>query len=127
MPFPPHLYDQIMHKALSSDIRKNILLSLSKGDKYLSEIALELEKKPQTTDFHLNILVEIGLIESEWRAGKKYYILKDKKIIEFISAGKPIPEKFRHKPPHEIVVDEMQRFSKRLKAVEDKLDKLMKK
>ncbi len=127
MAFPPHLFDEIMHKALSSDIRKKILLSLSKKDEYLSEIAKNIGKKPQTTDFHLNVLSEIGLINSEWRAGKKYYFLKDRKIIEFISTRKPIPERFRHKPSHEIVIEEMQKFSKRLKIVEDKLDELLKK
>ncbi len=125
MPLPPHLFDEIVHKALASDIRRQILLSLSKGDKYLSEIANEIGKKPQTVDFHVNILSEIGLINSEWRQGKKYYMLKDKKIIEFIIKRKPIPEKFRHKPPHEIVVDEMKEFSKRLDKIEEKLDKLL--
>ena len=65
MSLPPHLFDEIVHKALSSDIRRQILLSLSKEDKYLSEIANEIGKKPQTVDFHVNILSEIGLINTE--------------------------------------------------------------
>ena len=69
----PHLFDEIMHRALSSDVRREILLSLEKRDKYLTEIAEEIKKKPQTIDFHLNLLEEIGLVKGEWREGKKYY------------------------------------------------------
>ncbi|NQV08860.1 winged helix-turn-helix transcriptional regulator [Candidatus Woesearchaeota archaeon] len=124
MPLPPHLFDEILHKALASDIRRRILLSLSKKDKYLSEIAAEVEKKPQTVNFHLNVLSEIGLIEGAWKEGKKYYSLMDKKIIGFISERKPIPERL-HKPPHEIVADAMDKFSKRLDRIEEKLDMLL--
>ena len=52
----PPLFDEIVHKALSSEIRRKILLSLEKKDKYLTEIASEIKKKPQTIDFHLAIL-----------------------------------------------------------------------
>jgi len=127
MPIPPHLFDEIVHKALASGTRRKILLILAKGERYLSEIANEIDKKPQTVDFHLNVLSEIGLVRSEWKEGKKYYSLKNKKIVEFITERKPIPEKFRHKPPHEIVMDSMQDFSKRLDALEKKIDLLLKK
>jgi DNA-binding transcriptional ArsR family regulator len=126
-PMPPHLFDEIVHKALSSDTRRKILLILAKDEKYLSEIAQEVGKKPQTVDFHLNVLSEVGIVTSEWKKGKKYYTLKNKKIIEFITKRKPIPEKFRHKPPHEIVIDSMNSFSKRLDALEKKIDLLLKK
>ena len=112
-PLPPHLFDDIVHKALASNIRRDILLSLSKKTKYLSEIAAEINKKPQTTDFHLSILQEIGLIESEWIEGKKYYSLKDKRIMDFLRGRKPMPADFRPKPPHEIVLDAWQDIAKR--------------
>jgi len=83
----PPLQDEIFHKALSSDIRRGILVSLAKKEKYLSEISNEIEKKPQTVDFHLNLLEESGLIDSEWKEGKKYYFLKDRKMPHH----KPIP------------------------------------
>ena len=127
MPLPTLLFDEIVHKALASNIRRNILLSLSKGDKYLSEVANEAGKKPQTADFHLNILCEIGLVKSEWREGKKYYILKEKKITEFITQRKPIPERFRHKLPNEIVIESVNDFSKRMDAIEKKIDLLLEK
>jgi len=123
----PLLHEEIFHKALSSDIRREILISLSKREKYLSEISNELKKKPQTLDFHLNLLEEIDLIESEWKEGKKYYYLKDRKILEFIREGKAVPPHLRHKPPHEIVIDSMKELSKRLDRIEKKIDQLGKK
>lgn len=127
MPVPPHLFDEIVHKALASDIRRIILISLAKKEKYLSEISKEIGKKPQTVDFHLNVLAEIGLIESDWKEGKKYYFLKDKKILEFLQDRKPVPKEFRPRPPHEIVLDMWQDMKKRLDRIEKKIEKLEKK
>lgn len=118
------LFDEIVHKALSSEIRLKILLSLEKKDKYLTEIASEIKKKPQTIDFHLSLLEEIGLVKGEWREGKKYYSLKEKRILEFLKRRKAIPEEFRPKPPHEIVLDMWDDMKKRLDRIEKKIDKL---
>jgi len=122
----PPLQDEIFHKALSSDIRRGILVSLAKKEKYLSEISNEIEKKPQTVDFHLNLLEEIGLIDSEWKEGKKYYFLKDRKILDFLRGHKPVPLHLRHKAPHEIVIDAWNDLSKKLDRIEKKIDKLSK-
>jgi len=122
----PPLHHEIFHKALSSDIRRQILLSLSKKEKYLSEISKEINKKPQTVDFHLSLLEEIGLIEGEWKEGKKYYFLKNRKILDFIREGKTVPLHLRHKPPHEIVIDAWKDISKRLDRIEKKLDDIKK-
>ena len=121
----PPLHDEIFHKALSSDIRRVILLSLAKKEKYLSEISGEIKKKPQTIDFHLNLLEEIGLVESDWREGKKYYFLKDKKILDFLRERKPVPLHLRPKPPHEIVIDAWDDLSKKLDRIEKKIDRLL--
>src|SRR3989338_1223054 len=123
----PPLHEEIFHKALASDIRREILISLAKKEKYLSEISDEIKKKPQTVDFHLNLLVEIGLVESEWREGKKYYFLTDKKILDFLRGGKPVPLHLRPKPPHEIVIDAWDDLSKKLDRIEKKIDKLLEK
>lgn len=123
----PPLHDEIFHKALSSDIRREILLSLAKKQKYLSEISNELSKKPQTVDFHLKLLEEIGLVESEWKEGKKYYILKEKRILEFLKDRKPVPLGLRQKPPHEIVLEMWADMKKRLDRIEKKIDGLSKK
>jgi len=123
----PPFHHEIFHKALSSDIRREILISLSKEKKYLSEISSELNKKPQTLDFHLNLLQEIGLVDSEWKEGKKYYFLTDKKILDFLRHHKPVPLHLRHKPPHEIVAEAMENFNKRLDRIEKKLDRLLNK
>ncbi len=121
------IFEDIVHKALASEIRREILLSLVKGEKYLTEIAKEINKKPQTVDFHLTLLQEIGLVDSEWRKGKKYYILKNREIIDFLRHKKPVPAEFRPKPPHEIVLDAWKDIAKRLDRIEKKIDRLAKK
>lgn len=123
----PPIFDEIIHKALSSDMRREIILSLANKDKYLSEIASEIKKKPQSVDFHLNLLKEIGLVSSEWKEGKKYYSLKDKKIIDFIKKGNAIPAEFRPKPPHEIVLEMWQDMKVRFDRIEKRLERLEKK
>ena len=120
------LFEDIVHKALSSEVRRDILLSLSKGHKYLTEIANGIGKKPQTIDFHLTLLQEIGLVDSEWKKGRKYYALKNKDILDFLRDRKPIPAKFRPKPPHEIMLDAWKDITERLDRIERKLDKLSK-
>lgn len=121
------LFDEIVHRALSNDVRREILLSLEKKDKYLTEIAAEIKKKPQTIDFHLNLLEEIGLVKGEWREGKKYYSLKEKRILDFLRKRKAVPEEFRPKPPHEIVLDMWEDMKKRFDRIEKRLDKIEKK
>lgn len=123
----PPLHHEIFHKALSSDIRREILISLSKKEKYLSEISNEIKKKPQTIDFHLRLLEEIGLVESQWKEGKKYYLLKDRKILDFLKEGSAVPLHLRHKAPHEIVMDAMKTIMKRLDSIEEKINHLSKK
>ncbi len=122
----PHFFDEVLHKALSNDVRREILLCLEKKDKYLTEIAEEIKKKPQTIDFHLSLLEEIGLVSGEWREGKKYYSLKDKKILGFLRERKAVPAEFRPKPPHEIVLEMWEDMKTRLDKIERKLDKLSK-
>ena len=120
----PPFFDEIIHKALSNDVRREILLTLAKKDKYLSEIASEIKKKPQTIDFHLHLLEEIGLVSSEWKEGKKYYSLKDRRIIDFLRERKAIPAEFRPKPPHEIVLEMWDDMKKRLDRIEKKIERL---
>ena len=121
----PPIHEEIFHKALASEIRREILITLAKKEKYLSEISDEIKKKPQTVDFHLSLLQEIGLIDSEWKEGKKYYFLKDKKILDFLREGKPVPLHLRPKPPHEIVIDAWDDLSKKLDRIEKKIDRLL--
>jgi predicted transcriptional regulator len=123
MPLPPHLFDEIVHKALASEVRREILLSLSKKSKYLSELSKEINKKPQTVDFHLKLLEEIGIVESKWAEGKKVFSIKDKKILEFLKEKKHIPLEYRQKPPHEIVLDMWDDMKKRLERIEALLEK----
>jgi predicted transcriptional regulator len=120
------LFEDIVHKALASEIRRSILLSISEGEKYLTEIAQELDKKPQTIDFHLTLLAEIGLVESKWKEGKKYYFLKNREILRFLRERKPLPVGMHPKPPHEIVMDAWKDLSERMERIEKKIDRLLK-
>jgi len=119
-----HLSDEIVHRALANNVRREILLSLAGKEKYLSEIAEEIKKKPQTIDFHLNLLQEIGLIQSNVKNGKKYYVLTEKKVLDFLRHHDPVPAEFRPKPPHEIVLDMWKDMETKLDRIEKKLDKL---
>ena len=118
---PPHFGHGIFHRALANDTRRNILLSLAKNEKYLSEIALELDMKPQTVDFHLNMLEELGLVETAIRGGKKFYKLQDPHILEFLQDRKPVPPRF-HKPPHEATQDMLRKIKEQLDRIEKKLN-----
>jgi DNA-binding transcriptional ArsR family regulator len=121
------LFEDIVHKALASEIRREILLALSEKEKYLTEVANEIKRKPQTVDFHLHLLKEIGLVGSDWKEGKKYYYLKNKEILRFLRKREPVPEEFRPKPPHEIVLDMWEDMKARLDRIEKKVDKLVEK
>lgn len=120
---PPHVRESV-HKALSSDIRREILLELRDGSKYLSEIAEAVDKKPQTVDFHIDKLADAGLVEGERREGKKYYSLAAREIVKFLEEGEPLPPEHHPKPPHEIVRDAMEQFSERLERIEERLDRI---
>ncbi|MEE9323473.1 MAG: hypothetical protein V3U72_02915, partial [Candidatus Aenigmarchaeota archaeon] len=67
-----------------------------------------------------------GLVESEWRKGKKYYILKEKRIVDFLRERKPVPARFRPKPPHEIIQDMWEDVSEKLDKIEKRLEKIEK-
>ncbi|MEA2036937.1 MAG: winged helix-turn-helix domain-containing protein [Nanoarchaeota archaeon] len=124
---PPHVFDAMIHKAFSSPVRKQILLAISEKPKYLSEIGQEVSKKPQTIDFHLKVLVELGLVEANWIEGKKYFSIRDKNIVKFLKDEKPMVSHFHHKPPHQIVEEAMRQMEKKLTRIEKKLDKLLEK
>ena len=120
----PPIHDEIMHKALSSDTRREILLKIAQKEMYLSELAESLKMKPQSVDFHLRLLEEIGIVNSKWAQGKKYYSLADKRIIDFIKQGRAIPAEMRPKAPHEIVLDMWDDMKKRFDKIDLRLDKI---
>ena len=108
-------------------MRREIILFLGEGKKYLSEIAEHVDRAPQTVDFHLKRLEDSGVVFSSSEEGKAFYELKDKGILKFLGEEKPLPRKFHPKPPHEIVADAMADISKRLDAIESRLEKIEKK
>ena len=119
------MYEDNIHKALSSPMRRDIILFLSTGKKYLSEIAGHVHKTPQTVDFHLEILVKNGLINSSASEGKKYYELKDRGILKFLREKRPLPHAHHPKPPHEIILDVKDELNERMERIEKKLDELL--
>ncbi|MFH1294895.1 MAG: winged helix-turn-helix domain-containing protein [Candidatus Aenigmatarchaeota archaeon] len=120
------LFEDAVHKALASEIRREVLLSLAKKSKYLTEVAEEIKRKPQTVDFHLKLLEGIGMVESRLEQGKKYYTLKNKEILGFLRQRKPIPADFRPKPPQEIMLDAWKDLAERMDRIEKKIDKMNK-
>ena len=121
---PPHIFNAMVHKAFSSPVRKQILLQISKKPKYLSEIAQGIDKKPQTIDFHLRVLVELDIVECNWIEGKKYFSVKDKNILNFLKDKQPVVPHFSHKPPHQIVEDAMKKISNKLNSIEKRLTEI---
>jgi DNA-binding transcriptional ArsR family regulator len=113
-------------KALSSSIRQEIIIFLSNGEKYLSEIAEHLNKTPQTVDFHLNILQELGIVKGIERDGKKYYVLIDNEILKSFGPHGPRFGMHHHKPPHEIVLDIKDELNNRMDELERKMDLILK-
>jgi len=121
------LDEQNIHKALSSPARREIILFLGKGKKYLTQISEEVDKAPQTVDFHINILQNNGLVGAESEHGKKFYYLKDKSILRFLQDGRPLPPRHHPKPPHEVVLDAQKQLNGRMDAIEEKIDLILKK
>lgn len=116
-----------VHKALSSDVRREIIHFLGHGKKYLSEIAHHIDKTPQTTDFHLSILESSNFIKGSELEGKKFYELQNTDIAKFMGPGRPLPHGHHPKPPHEIVLDIKKELNERMDRIEKKLDKVLEK
>ena len=53
--------------------------------------------------------------------------MKEKRILDFLRKRKAVPEEFRPKPPHEIVLDMWDDMKKRFDRIEKRLDKIEKK
>lgn len=116
-----------IHRVLSSPMRREILLFLGDGKKYLSEIAEHIDRAPQTVDFHLKILSDAGLVASSSEGGKSFYELKDRSILKFLREKKPIPALHHPKPPHEIMEDARVEILEKLSEIENRLEKIEKK
>ncbi len=116
-----------IHRALSSPMRREIILFLGSGKKYLSEIAEHIQRAPQTVDFHLRILINAGLVEAFTEEGKAFYELKDKGILKFLREHRPVPALHHPKPPHEIVADSMAELKEKLALIEERLERIEKK
>ena len=115
-----------IHKALSSETRREIILFIGAGKKYLSKIAEHTGKTPQTIDFHLSILENNGIVKSAEEEGKRYYELRDKGILKFLEERRPLPPGMHPKPPHEIILDVKDELNERMGRIEEKLDRILK-
>ena len=64
--------DEEMFKALVSDTRRNIIKTLSEGDKTPTDLSRMLKKSKSTIVEHLEKLVNVGLVEKMERPGRKW-------------------------------------------------------
>ena len=116
-----------IHHILSSPMRREILLFLAGGKRYLSEIAEHTDRAPQTVDFHLRHLIDAGLVFSSKGEGKVFYELTDKSILKFLRDERPMPHKFHPKPPHEVMEAARAEILEKLAGIEKRLEKIEKK
>lgn len=121
------LKEHEIHHALSSPVRREILLFLGTGKKYLSEIAEHIDRAPQTVDFHLKILENTGLVSSSSQEGKVFFELKDRAILKFLRERRPIPALHHPKPPHEIMEEARVEILEKLSGIEKRLERIEKK
>ena len=115
---------QDVHRILGNSLRRMILLEIGKGEKYLTEIAKAVEREPQTVDFHLSKLEDIGVISSEQKHGKVFYRLVDSEVLNFLKEGTILPPHLHPKPPHEIIAEFQAEIREKLDGFENKLDRI---
>jgi len=108
-------------------MRREILLFLADGKRYLSEIAEHVGRAPQTVDFHLKRLENAGIVFSSTEEGKAFYELKDRSILKFLRDEKPLPGRFHPKPPHEVMEEARVEILEKLGEIEKRLEKIEKK
>lgn len=75
------LHEQVCH-ALGDPTRLLIIYALSKQQRYVSELAAELDIPQPTISRHLKILRERALVSTTREANAVYYTLTDERIIE---------------------------------------------
>ncbi|MCX6498863.1 MAG: metalloregulator ArsR/SmtB family transcription factor [Arthrobacter sp.] len=75
--------------------RRDILVSLRKGDKAVGELVLELEASQPTISKHLKVLREADLVSMRAQGQKRYYALNPKPLagvaswLETFDVGRP--------------------------------------
>ncbi len=75
------LYSRVCH-ALGDPKRLMILYALSKGPRYVSEMANELEMPQPTVSRHLKILRDRDLVTATRDANTVVYALADERVIQ---------------------------------------------
>jgi ArsR family transcriptional regulator len=75
------LYSQVC-QALGDPMRLMILYALSRGPRYVSELARELSVPQPTVSRHLKILRERAMVTTRRDNAHVYYILADERIIQ---------------------------------------------
>ena len=71
-------------KALADETRLNIILSILKKEKTVSEIVKEVKKAQPTISLHLKLLQLNGIIESRKEGKFAFYRIKNKEIIKIM-------------------------------------------
>jgi len=116
------LFEDTVHKALASKVRRDILLSLGRKSRNLTGVAEDVGRKPQTVDFHLKLLEKIGIVEGRTEKGRRLYALRNRDVLAYLRERKPVPASARPKPPEEIVEEALKGVLTRLDRIEKKLD-----
>ncbi len=75
-------------KVLSDLTRLSILKLLKEKEMSSSELEEMLERSQSTVSKHLKVLKEANLIEAEKRGRRKYYGIKNTRILEILTAIK---------------------------------------
>jgi DNA-binding transcriptional ArsR family regulator len=71
-----------LHRALGDETRLRILKLLTDGDRYLTEIASQLELSKPTIKHHLALLRAAGLVTVTEEGGLTYYSLRRPRLDE---------------------------------------------
>lgn len=78
------LHEQVCH-ALGDPVRLLILYALSQQERYVSELAVELNMPQPTISRHLKILRERALVKTTRVNNAVYYSLTDRRVIEALN------------------------------------------
>lgn len=75
------LHDRIC-RAIGDPKRLMIIYALSKGPRYVSELAVDLGYPQPTVSRHLNALYQSGLVVKDRQNQSVYYSLRDERIVQ---------------------------------------------
>lgn len=73
-------------KALSDETRLKIVRFLFKGEKCVCEIFPHVKRTQSTVSIQLDVLRNLGIVDSRKEGRKVYYFIKDKRVYDVLRA-----------------------------------------